>query len=269
MLGRGVDQILPHPGDPELREPYLRDARGYVRLAEHANGPISRPVDWQWPWGEVLALLDEAAPDVRLINLETTITADGEFAERKAVCYRMHPDNLPALTALRPDVCCPGQQPHSRFRLPGADRHRRSSHRGGDPGRRGGSRLAHRTPPGGGQRSRWTPGARRLGGDEIGRRSRILGSAPRPARGVADPGSVAAGRCRRGGGRGAGTQTRRRCRHRLGALGIQLGLCDSAKRNRVRAPADRCRHRHHSRTLLAPSQADRDIPRQTDPVRLR
>jgi poly-gamma-glutamate synthesis protein (capsule biosynthesis protein) len=105
MLGRGVDQILPHPGAPVLHEPYMRDARGYVRLAEHANGPIPRPADWPWPWGEVLALLDDAAPDVRLINLETTITADGEFADRKPVCYRMHPDNLPALTAFRPDVC--------------------------------------------------------------------------------------------------------------------------------------------------------------------
>ena len=105
MLGRGVDQILPHPGDPELREPYLRDSLAYVRLAEHAHGPIARPVDWQWPWGEVLPLLDEAAPDVRVINLETTITAGGDFADGKAVCYRMHPDNLPALTALRPDVC--------------------------------------------------------------------------------------------------------------------------------------------------------------------
>ncbi|WP_156747064.1 CapA family protein [Mycobacterium sp. E2733] len=105
MLGRGVDQILPHPGDPELREEYLRDAGGYVRLAERANGPISRPVDSRWPWGEVLTLLDEAAPDVRLINLETTITARGEFAHGKAVCYRMHPDNLPALAAVRPDVC--------------------------------------------------------------------------------------------------------------------------------------------------------------------
>jgi len=105
MLGRGVDQILPHPGEAELREPHVRDARGYVRLAERTNGPIPRPVHWQWPWGEVLALLDEVAPDVRLINLETTITADGEFAERKTVCYRMHPDNTPGLTALRPDVC--------------------------------------------------------------------------------------------------------------------------------------------------------------------
>lgn len=105
MLGRGVDQILPHPGDPELREQYLRDAGGYVRLAERANGPIPRPVDWRWPWGEAMTVLDDAAPDVRLINLETTITARGEFALGKAVCYRMHPDNLPALTALRPDVC--------------------------------------------------------------------------------------------------------------------------------------------------------------------
>ena len=105
MLGRGVDQILPHPGEPELRESYMRDSRGYVSLAESANGPIPRPVDWSWPWGEVLALLEDAAPDVRLINLETTITADGEFAHRKPVCYRMHPDNLPALTAFRPDVC--------------------------------------------------------------------------------------------------------------------------------------------------------------------
>jgi poly-gamma-glutamate capsule biosynthesis protein CapA/YwtB (metallophosphatase superfamily) len=105
MLGRGVDQLLSHPGDPELREPYMHDARGYVRLAEHANGPINRPVDWAWPWGEVLAVLDEAAPDVRLINLETTITADGEFADGKPVCYRMHPQNISALTAFRPDVC--------------------------------------------------------------------------------------------------------------------------------------------------------------------
>lgn len=105
MLGRGVDQILPHPGEPELREAYMRDARGYVRLAEHANGPIPRPAEWNWPWGDVLEVLHDATPDVRLINLETTITADGQFADRKPVCYRMHPDNLPALTALQPDVC--------------------------------------------------------------------------------------------------------------------------------------------------------------------
>ena len=42
MPGRDIDQILPHPGDPELREDYADDANAYVRLAERANGPISR-----------------------------------------------------------------------------------------------------------------------------------------------------------------------------------------------------------------------------------
>ena len=40
MTGRGVDQVLPDPGDPELRERYADDARAYVRLAERASGPI-------------------------------------------------------------------------------------------------------------------------------------------------------------------------------------------------------------------------------------
>ncbi len=51
MLGRGVDQVLPHPGDPTLREGYVHDARTYVELAEAVNGPIPRPVDFRWPWG--------------------------------------------------------------------------------------------------------------------------------------------------------------------------------------------------------------------------
>lgn len=105
MLGRGVDQILPRPGDPELRESYVRDARRYVELAERFNGPIPHPVEWTWPWGELAALLDDIDPDVRLINLETTITNAGGFADGKAVCYRMHPDNLPALSAFGPHVC--------------------------------------------------------------------------------------------------------------------------------------------------------------------
>ncbi|MEU4313223.1 CapA family protein [Nocardia sp. NPDC024068] len=105
MLGRGVDQLLPRAGRPELQEPCVRDARRYVELAEQVNGPIPRPFGFTRPWGEVLDILDEVAPDVRLVNLETAVTADGDFAAGKAVHYRMHPGNLPALAALRPDVC--------------------------------------------------------------------------------------------------------------------------------------------------------------------
>ena len=94
MTGRGIDQILPHRGDPTLREPVVTDARTYVALAEKVNGPIPAPVDFGWPWGEAMPLIDECAPDVRLINLETSITAGGEFAPGKSVHYRMHPDNI-------------------------------------------------------------------------------------------------------------------------------------------------------------------------------
>jgi poly-gamma-glutamate capsule biosynthesis protein CapA/YwtB (metallophosphatase superfamily) len=105
MLGRGVDQILPHPGDPRLCERSVRDARTYVGLAAAANGPIPRPVDYTWPWGDALASLDDFQPDVRLVNLETSITRSDDFAAAKGVHYRMNPDNLPVLAAARPDIC--------------------------------------------------------------------------------------------------------------------------------------------------------------------
>ena len=105
MLGRGVDQILPCPGDPVLHEGHMHDARDYVMLAEHANGPVPRDAGFAYPWGDALAVLDEAAPDARVVNLETAVTARGRFEPGKAVHYRMHPGNLPCLAAARPDAC--------------------------------------------------------------------------------------------------------------------------------------------------------------------
>lgn len=105
MTGRGVDQVLPHPGDPRLRECCAGDARDYVRMAERANGPVRRPASFAWPWGEALQVLEAMAPDVRLINLETAVTQHGDFAPGKAVHYRMSPRNVPCVAAARPDVC--------------------------------------------------------------------------------------------------------------------------------------------------------------------
>ena len=105
MLGRGIDQALPHPGDPTLHERYVTDARRYVELAERVNGPIPHPVTPAWPWGESIAALERAAPDVRIINLETSITRSDHVAAGKAVHYRMSPANLACLSAVRPDVC--------------------------------------------------------------------------------------------------------------------------------------------------------------------
>jgi poly-gamma-glutamate synthesis protein (capsule biosynthesis protein) len=104
MVGRGIDQILPHPGDPQLYEPYIRDARDYVRLAERRNGPIKRPVEFDYPWGDALAELERAVPDARIINLETAITVSDQYRP-KGINYRMNPANICCLKAAGVDCC--------------------------------------------------------------------------------------------------------------------------------------------------------------------
>ncbi len=104
MTGRGIDQILPHPGSPTLYEFSVRDAREYVELAEERNGPIPWPVSLDYVWGEALAELQQT--EVRIINLETSITTNEEPWPEKGIHYRMHPDNVGCLTAARLDGCC-------------------------------------------------------------------------------------------------------------------------------------------------------------------
>jgi poly-gamma-glutamate synthesis protein (capsule biosynthesis protein) len=104
MLGRGIDQILPHPGDPELHEPYVRSATTYVELAEAAHGPIPRSVDYAYVWGDALDALRRLEVPVRIINLETSITVSDDFAP-KGINYKMHPANVGVLTIARIDCC--------------------------------------------------------------------------------------------------------------------------------------------------------------------
>ncbi len=105
MTGRGIDQVLPHPGSPRLHEPYVKSAVDYVDLAERANGPIPMPVEFAYIWGDGLEALARAAPDARIVNLETAITTAHAPWPGKGIHYRMHPDNLPCLAAARIDCC--------------------------------------------------------------------------------------------------------------------------------------------------------------------
>jgi poly-gamma-glutamate synthesis protein (capsule biosynthesis protein) len=105
MTGRGIDQILPHPNKPHLFEPYMHSALGYVELAEQATGPIQRPVDFAYIWGDALAELERMRPDARIVNLETAITATEDAWPGKGIHYRMHPANVLCLTAARIDCC--------------------------------------------------------------------------------------------------------------------------------------------------------------------
>jgi poly-gamma-glutamate synthesis protein (capsule biosynthesis protein) len=105
MTGRGIDQILKHPADPALNEPLVRDAREYVRLAETVNGPIASGAEPGYIWGDALAEMDGTGADLRIVNLETAITPDGDPWPAKGVRYRMHPDNIECLSAAHIDAC--------------------------------------------------------------------------------------------------------------------------------------------------------------------
>ena len=105
MTGRGIDQVLPHPSDPVLYERQTRNALDYVTLAEAANGPIPRGVDFEYIWGDALEILEEVRPDARIVNLETAVTSHDGRWKTKNIHFRMHPDNVGCLTAAGIDCC--------------------------------------------------------------------------------------------------------------------------------------------------------------------
>lgn len=105
MTGRGIDQVLPHPGDPRLYEPSVRSATEYVELAQMANGTIPQPVSFSYIWGKALKEFERVAPDVKIINLETSVTTSEDYWQGKGVHYRMHPKNIGCLTSAGIDYC--------------------------------------------------------------------------------------------------------------------------------------------------------------------
>ena len=105
MTGRGIDQVLPHPSDPIIYESYMQSAIGYVELAEMVNGPIQKPVDFSYIWGDSLEELERVAPDLRIINLETSVTKSDDYWKGKGINYRMHPENIGCLTIAKIDYC--------------------------------------------------------------------------------------------------------------------------------------------------------------------
>lgn len=105
MTGRGIDQAFAHPSSPELHEPWVRDARDYLRLAERTSGPVPAPIPPEYVWGEALDELARAAPDLRIVNLETALASGGAPDPDKGIHYRMHPANVGCLSAARLDCC--------------------------------------------------------------------------------------------------------------------------------------------------------------------
>jgi poly-gamma-glutamate synthesis protein (capsule biosynthesis protein) len=83
----------------------MKDSRGYVKIAEQANGTIPKPVSFSYIWGDALEELDRIKPDVRIINLETSVTSSNEAWLGKGINYKMHPQNSPCLNEAGIDIC--------------------------------------------------------------------------------------------------------------------------------------------------------------------
>jgi poly-gamma-glutamate synthesis protein (capsule biosynthesis protein) len=105
MTGRGIDQALPYPGDPRLHEPCVENASEYVKLAEQVNGPLPRPIDFGYIWGDALDVFQREKPHAKIINLETAITRSDTYWQSKGIHYKMNPSNIASLAAAGVDCC--------------------------------------------------------------------------------------------------------------------------------------------------------------------
>jgi len=105
MTGRGIDQLMPTPNLPQLHEDHVSDARDYLRLTEGVSGAIARPVPLDYVWGEALAQFEHVRPALRIVNLETAVTASNAYWPHKGIHYRMHPAHIGCLQAAGIDAC--------------------------------------------------------------------------------------------------------------------------------------------------------------------
>jgi poly-gamma-glutamate capsule biosynthesis protein CapA/YwtB (metallophosphatase superfamily) len=107
MIGRGIDQILPHPGNPAIYVSTrgITDAKAYVQAAVQRHGSIPANRGFAYVWGDVLSIFASFAPDLRMINLETAITTQGEPWPNKLIHFRMNPRNVAALLHADIDFC--------------------------------------------------------------------------------------------------------------------------------------------------------------------
>lgn len=105
MTGRGIDQVLPYPSDPTIYESYMKKSTGYVDLAAKASGAIQKPVSYSYVWGDAIKEMEFMSPDIRIINLETSITESNDYWKGKGIHYRMHPKNIPLITVAQIDFC--------------------------------------------------------------------------------------------------------------------------------------------------------------------
>jgi len=100
MTGRLIDRLFPvhcpPVAEPEESIARVEDLQNSVRDA-HGDA-----VPHDYIWGFAREAVDAAEPDFRLVNLETAITTCSDRQDKRYT-FRMHPDNIACLTAMRLD----------------------------------------------------------------------------------------------------------------------------------------------------------------------
>lgn len=104
MTGRAIDQLFHIHNADDFGKPEHVPAKQYRDWSAACNGGLRTPVSHDYIWGEALAIIDNAQPDFRLVNLETAITKCDTW-QKKKFNFRMHPDNTPCLSAAKLDCC--------------------------------------------------------------------------------------------------------------------------------------------------------------------
>jgi hypothetical protein len=102
MTGRGIDQVMPHPVNPVLYEPYLHDAREYVNL------PRLRTARFRGPWPSTTSG----------VTLSKSWSARERFRASLTSRLRLLPQRKPARKKST-TACIPGQH---RLHHYGSDR---------------------------------------------------------------------------------------------------------------------------------------------------
>ena len=104
MLGRAVDQIFQFKTDPRLYETVNNDAKQYLPLKMLRYAKKNHYVGYDYIWGPLLKSPFYTNADLKIINLETSIT-HSQKPELKAVLYKMHPQNIETIKVANIDYC--------------------------------------------------------------------------------------------------------------------------------------------------------------------
>jgi len=98
MLGRLVDQIFPTHVTETLDGKHAKTLLRSYKMEEKVQ-----ELGHKYVWGDVLPFIMNS--DLKIINLETSVTTWNEKWPNKEFNYRMHPDNLQCLKEVGIDYC--------------------------------------------------------------------------------------------------------------------------------------------------------------------